>query len=148
MYLFCYPMVPAGLGCLYLAGLSREADRFWIAVLLSAFSCYGVLPWLPTRPPRVMDRGAAPSGGLIRRLNMHVIDQVSIQLNTFPSGHAAASLATALAVVARLPAAGLVLGVMATGIAIGSVVGRYHYAADVLAGLALAIIGFVVSRFL
>ena len=87
-----------------------------------------------------------PSPGLIRGLNVRVLGVVSNQLNTFPSGHAAASLATALAVGAPLPWAGLLFGLLALAIAIGSVVGRYHYAADALAGVAIALLGFVISR--
>src|SRR5205823_6251950 len=141
------PLVPAGFACLYVAGLREETDRFWTAVLLPVFSCYGVLPWLPTRPPRVLEHEPRRSSGCIRRLNRQVLRRASIHLNTFPSGHAAASLSTALAVGARLPLAGLLLGLVAVGIAIGSVVGRYHYAADALAGVALAVVGFVLSRF-
>ena len=145
-YLLCSPMIPIGLACLYVAGLREEADRFWTAVLLAVFGCYGVLPWLPTRPPRAIEGEPKHSFGLIRRVNLRVLGRASIQLNTFPSGHAAASLATALAVGARLPLAGLPLGLLALAIAIGSVVGRYHYAADALAGAALALLGFVISR--
>jgi hypothetical protein len=156
-YLCCSPMVPFGFACLWVAGLREESDRFWTAVLLAVFGCYGVLPWIPTRPPRAIEgapafatasAGAGPlrSPGLVRRVNERVLGLASIQLNTFPSGHAAASLATALAVGARLPLAGLPLGLLALAIAVGSVVGRYHYAADALAGAALAVLGFVISR--
>lgn len=145
-YLCCSPMIPIGLAILYVAGLREESDRFWTAVLLAVFGCYGVLPWLPTRPPRAIDGAAARSSGLVRRVNLQVLGLASIQLNTFPSGHAAASLATALSVGARLPLVGLPLLLLALAIAIGSVVGRYHYAADALAGAALALLGFVISR--
>ena len=145
-YLCCYPMVPLGFACLYVAGLPEESDRFWTAILLAVFGCYGMLPWLPTRPPRAIEGAPIPSAGLVRGVNLRVLGFASIQLNTFPSGHAAASLATALAVGSRLPLAGLLLGLLAFAIAIGSVVGRYHYAADALAGMALAVLGFVVSR--
>ena len=97
-YLFCYPMVPIGFACLYVAGLREESDRFWTAVLLAVFGCYGVLPWLPTRPPRAIEGAPVRSSGLVRRVNLRVLGLASIQLNTFPSGHVAASLATALAV--------------------------------------------------
>lgn len=144
-YLFCYPMVPIGFGSLYAAGLRDETDKFWTAVVLAVFGCYGVLPWLPTRPPRAIE-GEPASPGVIRRLNLQMLGRASIQLNTFPSGHAAASAATALAVGARLPAVGLALGLLAAGIAVGSVVGRYHYAADALAGVLLGLVGFMISR--
>jgi membrane-associated phospholipid phosphatase len=145
-YLCCYPMVPAGIACLYFAGLGEESDRFWIAVLLAVFGCYGMLPWLPTQPPRAIEGAPVRSSGLVRRVNLSVLGVASVQLNTFPSGHAAASLATALAVGVHLPLAGLLLGLLALAIALGSVVGRYHYAADALSGAALAILGFLISR--
>ena len=145
-YLFCYPMVPIGFACLYGAGLRDETDRFWTAVLLAVFACYGMLPWLPTRPPRAVAGEPARSSVPMRRLNLRVLRVASIQLNTFPRGHAAAAAATALAVGVRLPSAGLVLGILALGIAIGSVVGRYHYAADALAGGVIGIVGFLISR--
>lgn len=145
-YLFCYPMIPLGLASLYAAGLRAESDRFWTAVFVAVLACYGVLPLLPTRPPRAVERERAESSGAIRRLNLKVLGVASIQLNTFPSGHAAASVATALAVGARLPVVGVALGLLALGITIGSVVGRYHYAADAAAGALLGIAGFLVSR--
>ena len=76
-------------------------------------------------------------------MNLAVLDRASVQWNTFPSGHTAASVATALAVASDMPLAGVVLGVVAVSIAAGSVVGRYHYAADALAGVAVAIVAFV-----
>ena len=146
-YLFCYPMVPLGLASLYMAGLAEESNRFWTGIFLAVFACYGLLPWLPTRPPRAIEGGPTRSAGAIRRLNLKVLGTASIQLNTFPSGHAAASVATALAVGARLPAAGLALGVLALGITVGSVAGRYHYAADAVAGALFGLAGFLISRF-
>lgn len=145
-YLCCYPMVPIGIACFYFAGLREESDRFWTAVLLAVFGCYGLLPWLPTRPPRAIEGAPMRSPGLVRRVNMSVLGVASVQLNTFPSGHTAAALAIALAVGAVLPLAGLLLGLLALAIAIGSVVGRYHYAADALAAAGLALLGFVISR--
>jgi membrane-associated phospholipid phosphatase len=145
-YLFCSPMVPLGFACLYVAGLREESDRFWTAVLAAVFGCYGVLPWLPTRPPRAIEGEPLRSSALIRRVNLRVLGRASIQLNTFPSGHVAASLATALAVCVRLPLVGLPLALLALAIAIASVVGRYHYAADALAGAALGLLGFLISR--
>ena len=145
-YLCCYPMVPVGFAVLYFAGLGEESDRFWTAVLLAVFGCYGVLPWLPTHPPRAIEGAPTHSSGLVRQVNLGVLGVASVQLNTFPSGHAAASLATALAVGVHLPLAGFLLGLLALAIAIGSVVGRYHYAADALSGIALALLGFLISR--
>jgi membrane-associated phospholipid phosphatase len=145
-YLCCYPMVPAGIACLYFAGLGEESDRFWTAVRPGGVRLLRRIALAPDAAAARDRRRASAIARLVKRVNLRVLGVASVQLNTFPSGHAAASLATALAVGARLPLAGLALGLLALAIAIGSVVGRYHYAADALAGAALAILGFVISR--
>ena len=143
-YLLCYAVVPAGYLVLVATGHDGEAiDRFWSCVLLAAFICYGLLPWLPTRAPRAVEARREAARSAIRQLNLSVLNRASVQWNTFPSGHTAASLATALAVGAYMPAAGVVLGLVAFSIAAGSVAGRYHYAADAIAGAAAAVLAFV-----
>ena len=154
-YLLCYAVVPAGYACLQLAGYGADViDRFWSVVLLASFTCYGLLPWLPTRAPRAIEAprttlAEARKGGgrrsSIRRMNLAVLNRASVQWNTFPSGHTAASLATALVVASYMPAAGIVLAVLAVSIAAGSVAGRYHYAADAIAGAIVAIMAFVMA---
>ena len=143
-YLLCYAVVPAGFVWLTVAGFEANANRFWSIVLLSSFACYGVLPWLPTRAPRAVE-GTRPGRSFIRSVNLHVLDRASVQWNTFPSGHTAASAATALAVASDVPIAGIVLGVVAASIALGSVVGRYHYAIDAIAGGAVAVVTWVTA---
>jgi membrane-associated phospholipid phosphatase len=147
-YLFCYPLVPVGLVVLYLGGLAGAADRFWTAVMLAGFACYGVLPWVVTRPPRLIEPQPPRKPSAIRRLNLDVLQRASTGLNTFPSGHAATSLAATLVVVTYLPFAGILLGVIALGISIGSVTGRYHYAADSIAGVAVGGLAVVLSGLL
>ena len=60
-YLFCYLVLPAGFIWLVLGGFPEEGDRFWTAILLAGFCCYGLLPWLPTRAPRAIEE---PSPGI------------------------------------------------------------------------------------
>ena len=142
-YLLCYAVVPAGYVCLLFGGYGPEViDRFWSVVLLASFACYGLLPWLPTRAPRAIEPARATMRSAIRGLNLAVLNRASVQWNTFPSGHTAASLATALAVGTYMPLAGIILAVVSLSIAAGSVVGRYHYAADAIAGALMAILAF------
>jgi membrane-associated phospholipid phosphatase len=146
-YLACYPLVPMGFVTLIAAGYSGlEVNRFWIAVLGAALLSYGPLPWLPSRPPREIEFTDDRPSASIRDINRGVLTRVGVGWNTFPSGHAAASVATALAIGALLPWAGLIFGAIAAGICAGSVVGRYHYALDVVVGVAVAGATFALSR--
>ncbi|HSU88832.1 MAG TPA: phosphatase PAP2 family protein, partial [Terriglobia bacterium] len=70
---------------------------------------------------------------------------ISIQANTFPSGHVAASLAVALELLAHTTVAGVIFLVLALCIAAGAFFGRYHYGIDVLLGALLAVISFSMS---
>jgi PAP2 superfamily len=142
-YLLCYAVVPAGYVWLIFAGL-EGTDMFWPTVFPASFACYGLLPWLPTRAPRAIEP-PIPARSMIRSLNVRILDRASVQWNTFPSGHTAASVATALAAGSHVPVAGAVLGWIAVSIAIGSVVGRYHYAADAIVGAAVAVLSFMAT---
>jgi membrane-associated phospholipid phosphatase len=145
-YLLCYAVVPTGYVLLMMFIRDEAAvDRFWSTVLIASFVCYGLLPWLPTRAPRALEGGRELTRSSIRRLNLAVLDRASVQWNTFPSGHTAASFATAFAVGAYMPTVGVVLGIVALSIAAGSVVGRYHYAGDAIAGVGTAILAFVMA---
>jgi hypothetical protein len=141
MYLFCYPLVPVALALIYRGSdpaRTAGVDSFWSTVLLSVFACYGLLPWIPTRPPRAIEPPGPPSR--IRRLNSLVLHHASVQANTFPSGHVAAALAATIEVARHAAWSGVAVGFVAASIAAAAVVGRYHYLADVVLGALVAIV--------
>ena len=140
-YLTVYVLVPGGFAVVYFLAPGADVDRYWTVVVAAELLCYAMLPWIQTRPPRALrlhcaieDRPLA-----IHRLNTFVLGLGSIQVNTFPSGHAAGSLATAFVVGLFVPTAFVPLLVLAVSITIASVIGRYHYAADAVAGVIVAI---------
>lgn len=133
-YVLCYPLVPVAFVVVWRSGGAGDVDRFWTMVLAAGFVCYGSLPWMVSRPPRLIEPSPGRIGTLARG-NAWVLSRISHQRNTFPSGHVAVSVAAALAVSPVSPAAGIVCGVIAVGVAVGAVTGRYHYVADVVAGL-------------
>jgi membrane-associated phospholipid phosphatase len=142
-YLLVYVVVPAGAVTLMAAGHADAIARFWATVILAAFASYGALPWVQTRPPRVMDGLDGRDGGhepvLLRRLNLWVLGRASIQANTVPSGHAATATAVALAVGAAMPEARAILLVISASIVVATVVGRYHFVLDSVAGVLVGI---------
>jgi membrane-associated phospholipid phosphatase len=142
-YLFCYPLIPAGILVLYLTGMRHQVDEYWMNVLPATYPCYVLLPFLQTLPPRLLpgDPFVRESAAGIRRLNLRVLDRASIQLNTFPSAHVASTMAASLALLRLIPIMGLVFLWVSISLGIGAVLGRYHYAADAI--LAAMIAGLV-----
>ncbi len=145
-YLTCFPVVPAAFAAVWYVG--SQADVAWLgtASVTAGYACYITLPWLVSRPPRLIERrveGVEPSS--IARANVRLLSRVSHQLNTFPSGHVAVSVAAAITVGTVWPTAGLVFGAVAVAVATGAVAGRYHFAADVVAGAVVGVIATAVS---
>ena len=121
-------------------------DYYWTVVLAAEFICYGVLPWIQTRPPMLLEEESAALPPLcrVRRLNQLIARRASIQANTIPSGHAAGATAAALVVMSVAPVIGLVFLVLALSIVVASVLGRYHYAVDSLLGILVAVLAWAV----
>jgi hypothetical protein len=143
-YLLCYPFVPAAFAVVWLAGTIDDADRFWTAVLLAGFSCYGSLPWLTARPPRLLSaRGREP--GRVAGVNAAILARLSHGRTTFPSGHVAVSIAAALSVLSVSIPGALVFTAIAAGIALGAATGRYHYVIDVVTGIAAGLLALLVA---
>ena len=143
-YLCCYPVVPAAFLTVYLNGSLADVDRFWTAVLVAGYACYISLPWLVSRPPRALEQ-VASGASRIRRMNLRVLDRFSHGWNTFPSGHVAVAFAAALSVISVAPRAGVAFVIVAIGIAIGSVSGRYHYLIDALAGMLVGVLAWTMA---
>lgn len=147
-YLSVYVVLPLGFAVARWVDPGTSAGRYWAIVMVAELVSYGALPWIQTRPPRALhDHLMIERRHLtVRPLNGAVLHHGSIQVNTFPSGHAAGAVATALAVAQVSPTAGVLFGIVAVGIVLGSVVGRYHYAADSLAGVVVAVLAWAVVR--
>ena len=137
-YVGVYPMVLIAFA-LHLTFAERpDPARFWAVILVTDFICFGFLPWVQTRPPRALETGE-PWSASARTLNLRLLGATSINVNTFPSGHAAEALAAALLTMdAPAPiAAAMFAGAVA--VSAGAVLGRYHYFADALSGWIVAL---------
>jgi membrane-associated phospholipid phosphatase len=139
VYDACFLVVPGGFAVLVWAGRSALADPYWTLVSAAEFLAFGTLPWFQARPPWALEGRRAIDRAAFRRFSLSWVHHTTIHANTFPSAHASASLAVALAVWPTAPWAGALLAVLAVSIAVASVVGRFHYAIDAVTGLLLAI---------
>lgn len=145
-YLACYFLVPIGFLLVFIAGSPDDVNRFWTAVLISGYVCYGTLPWLQSRPPRVLApfdcaRGGPRTPPSIAHVNVFVLSRISHGWNTFPSGHAAMAFAVAFALAPVSVPAAMAAAIVAIGVAIGAAAGGYHFALDVVVGALVAMAG-------
>jgi PAP2 superfamily len=149
-YLLCYTLIPMSMATLYLLRMARYADTFWTVALVSTYLSYALLPFVQTLPPRMLvERWLEPlPPNPARRFNLWILRHASIHANTFPSAHVAASVGSALVLTSLAPLpVGLVFSTVAMAIAVGTFSGRYHFLADAVAGTAVAVIVFELTKY-
>ena len=139
VYMGCVLLVPAGFALLAATGRAALADRYWTMVASAEFGAFVPLAVIQTRPPWQVERTAALPDRAVHRFAARMVRALTINANTFPSGHVAGSLAVAFALVDPMPWAGAACLVLATSISVACVVGRYHYIVDGVTGAALAV---------
>ena len=154
-YLSCYPLVPLALIAVYAAGLRDKVDGFWLVLLVATYLCYAITPFVPAFPPRAPSGEppmSAESGKTVNKgriFNRWILKHGSIHAISFPSAHVASAFAIAFVLLRYSPGIGAVFLVVAILISLGAVIGRYHYALDVLMGAVTALLVFLASyRFL
>jgi membrane-associated phospholipid phosphatase len=145
-YASVYALVPIGFLIARLTAHDLDVDRYWTIVAAPVLGAFAMLPWLQSRTPLALgDHIEIETRNLlVRPLNLLIARRASIHVCTIPSGHAAGSTAVALALITVSPWAAVIMAIVAAGIGIGSVTGRYHFAIDVVAGAGLAVLAWLV----
>jgi membrane-associated phospholipid phosphatase len=154
-YALTYALPPFALAVLYVCRRRDLVDRFQQIVLASVLICYAQFPFWPSDPPRILFAGQDLPAyfTIFRRFNLWLLGNYGIHTSVFPSAHVATSLSTALAMRSVLPSRKWIyrgLFVMAMLVALATVYGRYHYAADAVAGASVAMlcaVGLATSQF-
>ena len=54
-YVAVYPVIPIALIIHLTTTGATDANRFWTVILLTDYVCFGMLPWIQTRPPRALE---------------------------------------------------------------------------------------------
>jgi len=139
VYVGCFLLLPVGFAALAFNGYAGEANHYWTLVIAAELGSFLPLTILQSRPPWQTEGKAVLADRSIHRAASLMVEHLTIRANTFPSGHAAGSLAVGLGVLRVLPRLGLVFLILAASIAVASVVGRYHYILDVVAGIVLTL---------
>jgi membrane-associated phospholipid phosphatase len=146
-YLMVYPLIPLGLAVLFATGKGHKVDYYWLVVLPATYVSFAITPFVRALPPRMLpsyDAFRSPPTR-IAALNRVILERASIQAITCPSAHVASAAAAALVLLRLEPWVGAMFLWLAISIAVATVVGGYHYAADVLSASAIAILVFAAT---
>ncbi len=143
-YSLVYSTPFIALGVIYAYHRFDRADRFLFPFALAVLCAYALFPYFPSEPPRTVFPGEDFPAYMtvFRRFNWRLLGSYGIHTSVFPSAHVAGAFSAALTLRCVLPekkwAWRFLLG-LAILIATATVYGRYHYLADAVAGLAIAL---------
>jgi membrane-associated phospholipid phosphatase len=144
-YSLVYAVAPFVVAVLYFQHRLKRVNGALFLYLLGTLLAYALFPYFPSDPPRVAFGGtdmpniATP----LRQLNLWLLGNYGIHTSVFPSAHVSSAFSAAWALFAFLPERkryGWGMLVYAISVAVATVYGRYHYAADVAAGIVISLI--------
>lgn len=128
-----------------------QIDRFWLAYLAGTLGAYALFPYFPSEPPRAAFPGADLPHIVtaVRRINLWIVGGYGIHSSVFPSAHVSSAFSAAWALIATVPRRrwiGMLMACYAASVAVATIYGRYHFAADAVAGLAVSLLAVAALR--
>lgn len=154
-YLLVYAVGPFTVAVLYIVHRRELVNRLLVIYLLGTLLSYAMFPFFPSDPPRIVFGGADAPNILtaLRRFNLWLVNGYGIHSSVFPSAHVSSAFSAAWALLLLLPDKkryGVGMLIYAVSVSIATIYGRYHYAADVVAGFwvsaAAGIVGALILR--
>lgn len=151
-YLVVYAVAAVSVAILFLNHRRGNMNAFWLAYLAGSLGAYALFPFFPSEPPRIvfanldLPRILTP----VRTLNLWILGSYAIRASVFPSAHVSSAFSAAWGLRATLPDRPWFwrgMAMYACLVAIATVYGRYHYAADAVAGFAVSLLALVALRF-
>jgi membrane-associated phospholipid phosphatase len=151
-YFFVYGVGAYCVALLYIHARRTRVNRFLTIYLLGTLTAYAMFPFFPSEPPRfAFPNIATPIDTWIRELNLWFLRHATIHSGVFPSAHVSSAFSCAWAMLLMLPERkrfGWGLLFYALSVSVATVYGRYHYAADVVAGFAVSLAAGAVGLFI
>ncbi len=144
-YALVYAVAPFLVAVLYFQHRRSRVNGALFLYLLGTLLAYALFPYFPSDPPRVAFGGSDMPNvtTAVRELNLWLLGNYGIHSSVFPSAHVSSAFAAAWALFAFLPERkryGWGMLAYAAGVAVATVYGRYHYAADAGAGFAISLV--------
>ncbi len=149
-YLLVYAVPVYCVVLLYVYRRRAHVDAVVTLYAIGLLGAYAVLPYFPSEPPRVIFPGEwEPTVTTVfRRFNQAIVGGYGIHTSVFPSAHVSGAFAAFFAlwrVFGLQHWTAWTALVYAILVAVATVYGRYHYAADCVAGIAVSIAALAVT---
>ena len=150
-YALVYAVAPVALGVLIAHGRRDRVNHFWLAYLAGTLGAYALFPYFLCEPPHRAFAGEDLPHVVtfLRRFNLWIAFHFDIHSSVFPSAHVSSALSAAWGLLEVLPERrwiGWTMAVFGCSVAVATVYGRYHYAVDVAAGIAISFLGLLAVR--
>jgi len=144
-YALVYAVAPASIVFLFANHRRGRMNTFWIAYLTGTLGAYALFPFFPSEPPRTVFPSADFPNVVtdIRQLNLWIVGGYGIHSSVFPSAHVSSAFSAAWGLGAAIPDRpwiGRLMAFYGISVAIATIYGRYHYAADAAAGIAISFV--------
>lgn len=144
-YALVYAVAPFVVAILYIQRRFTRVNSAVFLYLLGTLLAYALFPFFPSEPPRIAFAGDDLPNyfTLLRHLNLWLVNDYGIHSSVFPSAHVSSAFSAAWALFAFLPERkryGWGMLIYAVSVAVATVYGRYHYAADAVAGFAISLV--------
>ena len=145
-YLSYYALIYVPPAILYWRHHRRvEFAATMFALVIVYAVCFAAFIFFPVDGPRFVRGAAAAPHGPVRSVVLALLESGSSRGTAFPSSHVAASVVASLCALRFQRRVGVVVTVATAGIAVGAVYGGFHYAVDVVAGLAVGVVSYVLA---
>lgn len=138
-YFSYYLLIPISAVLVYRRAGPPELHRFTLITGLGFFVCYVIFTLFPVAGPRYLYEQLAgtPARALFFEAVHAIAEQGSSKGTAFPSSHVSGTVAAWLATRRVAPTWFRVAAAFVLLLTLGTVYGRFHYAVDALAGLAV-----------
>jgi hypothetical protein len=145
-YALVYAVAPVALWALFANGRRDRVNQFWLAYLVGTLGAYALFPYFPSEPPRTAFAGQDLPHivTFLRRFNLWIVGHYGIHSSVVPSAHVSSVLSAAWGLLETIPERrwiGWTMAAYGFCVAAASVYGRYHYAVDAIAGIAVSLLG-------
>jgi membrane-associated phospholipid phosphatase len=144
-YLLVYAVGVLSVAVLYGQERRELVNRLLLMYLAGTLLAYALFPYFPSDPPRTLFSGSDLPNIVtpLRQLNLWIVGGYGIHSSVFPSAHVSSAFSAAWALLWLLPDKkrfGFLMLAYAVSVAVATVYGRYHYAADAAAGFGVSVI--------